>query len=296
MKILIADDDPVSRLYLADALEEWGYEVVTSIDGDSACARLLEPGGPMLAILDWMMPGMDGIDVCRAVRAAALEHYTYMLVLTSRSQTEHIVEAMTAGADDFIAKPFNADELRVRVRAGRRMCEMEAALRRKATQDALTGIFNRGAVYAILERELGRSQREQAPLSILFADLDHFKRTNDQYGHQAGDAVLCEVTRRIAAVLRPYDTLGRYGGEELLVVLPACDARGAGIVAERIRRCLEPAIATEAGSIATTVSVGTATAVPGWAIGVDALVQRADAALYRAKANGRNRVEADLGA
>jgi diguanylate cyclase (GGDEF)-like protein len=213
-------------------------------------------------------------------------------MLTSRSETEFVVEAMNAGADDFIGKPFNVDELQVRIRAGRRISELEQKLRLKASHDVLTGIYNRGAVIDILEKELVRLGREQQSAAIMFADLDHFKRTNDVYGHLAGDAVLREVTRRVGAVLRPYDSLGRYGGEELLIVLPKCDAAGAMAVAERVRSAAaaQP-VATGFGPIPSSLSIGVAVAHAGRGLSCGALIQLADAALYRAKEGGRNRIE-----
>jgi diguanylate cyclase (GGDEF)-like protein len=292
MKVLIADDDPVSVLYLKDALQDWGYDVLTAADGATACAILQEPNAPMLAIIDWMMPGMDGIDVCRMVRETVKDRYIYLVMLTSHSETAFIVEAMNAGADDYVSKPFNLEELQVRLRAGKRICELEQQLRIKATRDALTGIYNRGAIIEMLQRELARHDRTQPPVSIMLADLDHFKRVNDAYGHLAGDAVLQEVTRRISGALRPYDALGRYGGEELLIVLPACDADGALEVAERVRsRIAERPVESGAESIPVTVSIGIALAGVGESLTVSALIQRADKLLYRAKSRGRNRVE-----
>jgi diguanylate cyclase (GGDEF)-like protein len=199
---------------------------------------------------------------------------------------------MNAGADDFISKPFNLEELQVRLRAGKRISELEQKLRLKATHDALTGIYNRGAVIDILEKEIARHARDGQPMSIVFADLDHFKRTNDKYGHLAGDAVLHEVCRRVSAVLRPYDLLGRYGGEELLIVLPACDSNGAIEVAERIRKVVaDQSIMTDFGAISSSLSIGIAVADKGKAMPMNDLINLADNALYLAKERGRNRVE-----
>jgi diguanylate cyclase (GGDEF)-like protein len=277
---------------LRAALEDWGYEVECTTDGKSACEILQQPDAPMLAIIDWMMPGMDGTDVCRLIREAVKDRYIYLIMLTSRSETEFVVEAMNAGADDFISKPFNLEELQVRLRAGKRISELEQKLRLKATHDALTGIYNRGAVIDILEKEIARHARDGQPMSIVFADLDHFKRTNDKYGHLAGDAVLHEVCRRVSAVLRPYDLLGRYGGEELLIVLPACDSNGAIEVAERIRKVVaDQSIMTDFGAISSSLSIGIAVADKGKVMPMNDLINLADNALYLAKERGRNRVE-----
>ncbi|MEP6605144.1 MAG: diguanylate cyclase, partial [Nitrosospira sp.] len=238
MKILIADDDPVAQMYLEGALEDEGYEVITATDGKSACDLLLHADAPMLAIIDWMMPGMNGVEVCRAVRQSVKDPYIYLIILTSKTETQFTVEAMDAGADDFMSKPYSIEELQVRVRAGRRISELQQELRLKATHDALTGLYNRGAIVDILQKALSRQERNSCPLSIIFADIDHFKRTNDNYGHLAGDAVLREVARRATHVLRPYDSIGRYGGEELLIVLPDCGVKGALAVAERVRSAI----------------------------------------------------------
>ena len=289
MKILIADDDPISVLYLQDMLGEWGYEVVVAADGQTACDILRQEDGPVLAVLDWMMPGMDGIDVCRAVRDSVKDRYVYMIMLTTRTETEFIVAAMNAGADDYIGKPFNSEEMQVRVRAGRRIAELEQELRLLASRDALTGIANRGAIIDVLQRELARRARTQEPLSVIFCDLDHFKAINDTHGHLAGDEVLRETCRRMGATLRPYDSFGRYGGEEMLVVLPNCEVEGALEVAERMRAAVAARpVSTQYGEIGSTVSIGVATVSRQDVATIGALLQRADEALYRAKANGRN--------
>jgi two-component system cell cycle response regulator len=289
MKILIADDDPTSVLFLEDMLTEWGYEVSVAADGEEALRILAAPEGPVLAILDWMMPGMDGIDVCRTIRDSVSERYVYMIMLTSRTETAYIVAAMNAGADDYIAKPFNCDEMQVRVRAGRRIAELEQELTYRATRDALTNIYNRGAIMDVLEKEVARQGRSQHPVSVIFCDLDHFKQVNDTLGHLAGDEVLREVTRRMAAVMRPYDAFGRYGGEEMLCVLPDCEMTGALEVAERMRAAVaDQPVATARGEVAITVSIGVATMSREEVSSLAELLQRADNALYRAKQNGRN--------
>jgi two-component system cell cycle response regulator len=292
VRILIADDDRVSLLYLQDALQERGYEVVTASDGKTACDILQHADSPMLAILDWMMPAMDGIDVCRVIRDTVKDRYIYMIMLTSRSETEFLVAAMNAGADDFLSKPFNIEEMQVRVRAGRRICELEQELRIKATRDALTGIYNRGAILEILQKEIARHERDKGWISIIFADLDHFKSINDEYGHLAGDAVLIEVARLMGTKLRVYDALGRYGGEEFMIVLPACDAHGALVIAERIRASVaRQPIATDFGMIASSLSIGVAAIDGEKTIPLSGLIHLADNALYQAKSNGRNRLE-----
>jgi PleD family two-component response regulator len=209
MKVLAADDNPISQTVLRSMLLKWGYDVVTASDGDQAWQVLHSPQAPSLAILDWMMPGQDGVEICRRLRAAGKEPYTYVLLLTSRSDCQDLVEALDAGADDYLTKPFNSSELRARLRAGRRIIELQEQLlaaqeelRMRATHDGLTGLLNRFAIMEILRRELARCSRENQPISILMADLDKFKHVNDSLGHLAGDAVLRESAARMQASFR----------------------------------------------------------------------------------------------
>jgi diguanylate cyclase (GGDEF)-like protein len=299
MQVLVAEDNPVFQSMLRSMLSRWGYEVVAAPDGAHAWRLLRSEAGPRLAILDWMMPGMDGPEVCRRVRALGREPYVYILLLTARTDSRDLVEGMDAGADDYVTKPFNAHELRVRLRAGRRILELQGelvrtreALRRQATRDGLTGVWNRTAILETLERELARADRENGALGVLLADLDHFKKVNDTYGHMAGDAVLREAARRMQAGLRRYDSLGRYGGEEFLVVLPGCDSCGAAARGERLREAVRSrAFSVPGAELTMTCSVGvswTGTPQPQQAA---ALVRSADEALYRAKNAGRDGVE-----
>lgn len=299
MRILIADDDPVSRRLLTHSLEAWGYQVVTAADGCQAWQVLAAPDPPRLAILDWMMPEMTGPMLCRALRRARRQPYTYVLLLTGRAERQDVVEGMESGADDYLTKPFDAQELQVRLRAGRRILDLEAelveareALREQATRDPLTSIWNRRAILEALNRELARAGREGTALSVIMADLDLFKCVNDQHGHLAGDAVLRETARRMSGCLRPYDYVGRYGGEEFLLVLPGLSSRTAAQLAERIRAVVagEPMAAGEV-SVSQTMSLGVAVNLAGAT--PEDLIRSADAALYRAKQQGRNRVESD---
>lgn len=299
MKILVADDSIVSRHLLDATLRKWGYEVVVACDGNQAWEQLQQQNSPSLAILDWMMPGMTGLEVCRLVRQKAHEPYTYILLLTSKSQKEDLIEGMESGADDYITKPFDQHELKVRLRAGTRLIELQTellaareALREQATKDWLTKLWNRSSIVEILMRELARSERERSPVGVVLVDLDHFKAVNDSHGHFAGDAVLRESARRMEDCIRQYDAIGRYGGEEFLILLPGCDAQSTCSQAERMRMHLaQDKFILDETILSLTASFGATSAAPGQSATAEGLIRKADEALYLAKKLGRNRVE-----
>jgi diguanylate cyclase (GGDEF)-like protein len=298
MKILIADDQPAQAGLLEELVRPWGYEAVTALDGAEALEALQGPDAPRLALLDWLMPGLDGIEVCRRVRQGATEPYPYLVLMTGLGGRDQMIEGLEAGADDFLAKPIDATELRARLGAGRRIVHLQDRLlesqrrfREQAMRDGLTGLLNRAAVLAALERELARGQREGRPVGVLLADVDHFKGVNDTLGHQAGDEVLRQVAARLASALRPYDAVGRYGGEEFLIVLPGCDGPALADLAERVRQRVAAAPVTwEGEAVAVTLSVGAAARAAADDADPAALLRAADEALYRAKRAGRNRV------
>ena len=299
MRVLAAEDNPVLQSMLRSMLTKWGYDALTARDGDEAWRLLQAEDAPRMAILDWMMPGMDGVEVCRRVRSAGREPYQYILLLTARTESQDLVDGMEAGADDYLTKPFNAQELRVRLRAGRRILDLQEelvlareALREQATHDGMTGLLNRTAVLEALHNEADRASREGYPLSLLIADFDHFKKVNDTHGHLAGDAVLREGARRMKSAVRRYDALGRYGGEEFLVVLSGCDSAAAHAQANRLREAIaaEPFLVGGA-FLRVTCSVGVSSRVHPAISQVDALIREADLALYAAKNQGRDRVE-----
>ena len=299
MKILVADDDPVSCRLLDRLLRKWGYEVIAVRSGTEAWEVLQADHAPRLALLDWMMPGLDGLEICRRVRLRASQPYVYIMLLTANDKVGNLVEGLESGADDYLTKPFHPQELRARLRVGLRMLELESnlvaaqeSLRFKASHDALTSIWNRGAIIELLERELSRARREGGSVGILLLDVDHFKRINDTRGHLVGDEVLRAVTGRLKREIRSYDSLGRYGGEEFLILLPGCDRTKLEKKAEQLRKLVDRSpIETSAGPVPATISIG------GMASGecphadLGKLLRAADTALYRAKTSGRNRTE-----
>lgn len=299
MKVLIAEDNAGFRQALERMLQKWGYEVVSASNGLQAWEILQTPDTPRIAILDWMMPELDGVEVCRRVREQNHEPYIYILLLTAKDSAEELVEGMEAGADDYLKKPVNTHELRVRLRAGQRIIDLQEelvrareALRRQATRDPLTELWNRTAMFDILTAELTRAKRDSNTVSILMIDLDHFKRVNDTLGHAAGDGVLREAARRMAVCVRSYDSVCRYGGEEFLIILPGCDIAAATLRAEGIRLALaKDTFQIPEGPLAITCSVGVAASSGADILDVTELIRKADEALYTAKHNNRNRVE-----
>jgi len=298
-RILIAEDDPVLRRMLEALLVKSGYDVVAVSDGLQALRILESEGAPSLAVLDWVMPGLEGPQVCQRIRKRNDRPYVYILLLTALTQKGNVLQGLESGADDYLTKPFDAQELRARVRVGLRILSLQQSLisareelRFQATHDALTGLFNRGAVLETIHRERSRQAREGGTLGIILADLDHFKQINDTYGHLLGDAVLKETARRMSGCVRPYDTVGRYGGEEFLIIAPTADATGSLSLAERMREAIASSpISTAAGQVSVTASFGVAASDSTESIAPDTLLLRVDDALYRAKELGRNRCE-----
>lgn len=295
MRVLIADDSATSRILLRSALLRWGYEVVVAENGAQAWEILAAPDAPAMAILDWVMPHMTGPEVCRKMRETYREPYTYILLLTSKNTKDETVEGLEAGADDYIVKPFDEHELQVRLRAGKRIVDLQMQmltareeLRERANKDLLTMLPNRAAIASRLEEELSRCHRDRRTVGVILLDIDHFKRINDTYGHFAGDAVLRETASRLRTNMRPYDAVGRYGGEEFLVVLPNCDLDQAALQAERMRHRLHATTMLVDGSeLRVSASFGV-TVSDGSERNPDVFVRVADEALYRAKAGGRN--------
>jgi two-component system, cell cycle response regulator len=295
MKLLVADDSLYYRNMLQSLLESWGYEVVLAVDGYDAQRILDSDDAPRLAILDCVMPGLSGFDLCERIRARK-QGYVYTILLSADNQQSDVLKGFEFGADDYLCKPINQLELRTRLKVGEiiirsheEVAEAHEALKFEALHDSLLRTWNRRAIIELLGKELSRAKRSQTSLSVLLADLDLFKRVNDSYGHFVGDDVLRDAAEAISCAVRHCDHVGRYEGEQFLVVLPNCTAEAAREVAERVRQhvCEEPMV----NEINITVSIGVSQWHSGQ--GISELLHQADVALYRAKENGRNRVETE---
>lgn len=299
MRILIAEDDTVSRVLMQHTLRKFGYDVVLAEDGRKAAEILSLRDGPRLALIDWMMPELDGLALCREIRSRHRDDaYIYILLLTAKQNSEDIVAGLEAGADDYITKPFQPAELRARLQTGRRILSLEQKLidaredmRFKATYDALTKLLNRASILSVVHAEMDRAIREQTSLSVLLCDVDHFKRINDLHGHLTGDLVLQEVAKRLIGAVRPYDAVGRYGGEEFLILLKDCNPGCLQTRSEDIRSAIASCpIETGGEPLSVSVSIGALSCEkPGANFPIERILARADGALYRAKADGRNR-------
>lgn len=296
LTVLIAEDDAMFRRLLERQLQSWSFQVIAVNDGEEAWEILQQPDVPDLLILDWMMPGIDGIELCRRVRAQERDRYPYVLLLTGKDEKQDVIEGLNSGADDYLTKPFDIGELRARLRAGKRIISLQQqliqareALRFEATHDALTGVWSRGATLHLLGNEMQRGIRANTSTGILMVDLDHFKTVNDTYGHLIGDEVLKEAANRISQAVRSYDFVGRYGGEEFLAILANCTFDDLRVVAERIRAAIaDSPIVTKTASVKAAVSIGAVVTSRG-AHELESLAA-ADSALYEAKRSGRNRV------
>ncbi len=296
MRILIAEDDALSRTLLERTLQRAGYEVVAVANGVEALAEFMRLDPPRLALLDWVMPEKDGLEICREVRKRKEQAYTYLILLSSRESKQDMVLGLEAGADDYLTKPFNVDELKARLRTGERILELEdrlvearESMRFQATHDLLTSLWNRGVIMELIAREVLRTRREGSCTAVMMCDIDHFKGINDQFGHAAGDEVLREVARRLQLSVRSYDMVGRYGGEEFLVALNRCDPASAISRAENLRTVINGR-PIQAGNqrVTITISIGLALSPDFGDCAVDEILHEADMALYAAKAGGRN--------
>jgi diguanylate cyclase (GGDEF)-like protein len=297
MRALVADSDPDRLRQLEGWLVKWGYDLSPVKNGIEAWKRLEAEREPILAILAWRMEGMPGIDLCRRLRLRPELPTAYVLLVADGRASEDLLDGVNAGADDFLFAPLDPVETKARVRTGARIVEVEQALRAsqdalrvQSTRDAITGAWNRAAILDLLHKEQERSRRKSGSVAVVLADLDAFGRVNESLGTPVGDEVLRETARRLGATLRPYDAVGRYGGGQFLIVLPASDGLGALTVAERIREFFaERPVGTSAGPVPVTLSLGVASEGGESSASADALLRAADVALKRAQQGGRNR-------
>lgn len=304
-QILIAEDDSVARTMLELYLEQEGYNFVSVPNGEEALKQYNSNYFPIV-ITDWLMPKMDGIELCRSIRNQTNDRYTFIIMLTSKNSPESLLEGLESGADDYIIKPINPIELRLRLKGCRRILDLESSLKQSLTEirdislhDPLTGAFNRAYLDKQLEHEINRAYRYNHKLSLIMCDLDHFKLVNDTYGHQTGDIVLKRCVENITHSIRhQIDWVARYGGEEFIIALPETDAEGCVTVAERMRERISFSPNGEELSILNiSASFGTVTLTPdenAVRVSVADLIQRADICLYQAKQSGRNCVVAEF--
>lgn len=293
MKILVAEDSNYFRKMLEDTLSQWNYEVVSAADGAKAWEILQQPDAPRLAILDWVMPHMTGIDVCHKVRQREFGNYVYTILLTSKSSKENIIAGMEAGVDDYIVKPFDEEVLRYRLKIGERILTLEDKIMQLAAIDGLTGLLNRRVFMERLETEMNRFERLGQQLFLIMIDLDNFKQVNDNYGHQAGDQVLRRVALDLGVRVRKYDFIGRYGGEEFCVCVPGVSHDEATELAERLRKGIESLrikIPNSDRELQVTASLGVSGITNNNITDIDGLIKAADEALYLAKRRGKNQV------
>ena len=298
--VLLVDDSFIYQRVIKKHLHDWGFDVTLARDGEEAWELLQRPDSPRLVVMDWVMPKLDGVELVRRLRALPPTFpYPYTLLLTGKNSQSDLLNAMEAGVDYYLTKPFDDLELKARLLAGQRVIDLQnqlldahKILEHTASHDHLTGLMNRREIMKSLERELSRSEREHSPLAVAMIDVDHFKAVNDESGHLFGDEVLQEVAHRFQSQLRPYDSIGRYGGEEFLLILPGCDLRCALTRADQIRSIVGCIAVSAHGKCAPiTVSIGVAVADGQADFDIQTLLGQADSGLYEAKKQGRNRVD-----
>ena len=298
-RVLVVDDDRLSRRILEQALGASGCDVDTAVDGQDALAKV-RSHRPDIVVTDWQMPRMDGLTLCRILKGSDETRFTHVLMMSARGETDAKVTSLENGVDDYLVKPIDPVELIARVRVGLRLqkalrdlAAKNEILEKLALTDALTGLANRRAFLDALDAEMARVRRHDHPASLLFLDLDEFKRVNDSHGHAVGDEVLAAFSQVLSRGCRRGDLAARIGGEEFAVLLPMTGRVAAALVAERIRRATNALPLGRSVEVPVTVSVGVASTEDSPSpFQAAELLGRADAALYRAKEGGRNRVAA----
>jgi diguanylate cyclase (GGDEF)-like protein len=305
LRILIAEDDGVSRTILRRAVEKTGHECLAAADGEEAWGLYKENPDLDVIISDWMMPGVDGLGLCRRVRGDNRDGYTYFIFLTALGDREHLLQGLEAGADDYLSKPLDRDELGMRLTSALRVTELHRRLAvqneeleqlnrmlfEQSRQDPLTSLGNRLRLREDLQVLQSRADRYGHSYAVVLCDVDSFKAYNDRYGHLAGDDVLRRVAATLSSGLRTGDTAYRFGGEEFLLVLPEQDAEAAAAITERLRQTVEDLGIPHADGLPLgVVTVSAGVAVSAEAGDADGLLKAADRALYAAKEAGRNRI------
>jgi diguanylate cyclase (GGDEF)-like protein len=293
MKVLVAEGNADSCRALEKDIKEWGYEVITANNGQDAL-ELIKKGGIRIAIIDWKMPDINGMELCRNIRKEIQERKSeniYVIVLLSKDSENDIINGLSAGADDYIVKPVNFLELKILIQNGDRIIKLEDSCIQLASFDPLTKLWNRNKIFQILDEELNRGWRENTHTGVVMIDIDYFKKINDSYGHLAGDAVLAEVASRIQKGLRPYDKAGRYGGDEMCVVLPKCNLNIVKLITERLRLSVcGKNIKTDGNLLNVTISIGGTISDNSSHSSGNIYIKTSDEALYFAKEKGRNRI------
>ncbi|MDA7979575.1 MAG: diguanylate cyclase [Pirellulales bacterium] len=288
-RVLVVDDQPECLRLHEEILTKVGYEVFTA-DSAKAAIEISLATAPNFLITDWMMPEMDGLELCQYMRGANLPNYLYMIIVTVRTGANDVVEGLAAGADEFLRKPVDRAELVARMRSGERLLRMEQCLRENARRDALTGLPSRRAFNEDAEREFQRARRYRSPLSCVVMDVDHFKRINDVHGHGVGDAVLCRLGEALRTSRRNSDLVCRYGGEEFCALLPETGEEAAAGWTERVRRTIHRLeIPVDDLLLRVSASFGVAELLDDCR-SVSQLFDAADQSLLVAKQSGRNRV------
>lgn len=295
MSVLIAEDDVISSKILEKNLLDWGYQVVLARSGEKAWQALRDEALRM-AILDWIMPGMDGTEICSKIRRRKKYKYTYIILLSAKDRKQDIIAGLSSGADDYMTKPVNFLELKARLQTGRRIIDLEdkllvsqKQLKDLASRDSLTKLWNRAETVKFLGEEMDRSRREGRSVGVIMIDIDYFKRINDRLGHAIGDRALLQVVSRVKRKVRNSDRVGRYGGDEIIIILPDCDTAKIGIIAERLRLAVSNhPVGCEQETVPVTISAGCTTTEHLVDPAAEKLIREADAALLAAKGLGRN--------